>query len=279
MKSKISELGDDLIWHCLSFLDSYSLARTSLVNTQFNEVAKDEDLWQAQCYMYWGKELTEEKISKKKKKYPTYKQLCLKFRHLRYDGVYVMRSIWYVAKEPGFGLERKGPREKYAKHVRWRYVRFYLDKTCTYRSTVKKPSECLQDIRKYNEETYLGRYSVHKKSIELFIEGHLDLHIFLKFKKKIENPNITGIRIKDRLEVLKFTALDRFGEIIKLRNNQGGKDDFLFYPFCDWKRDPLLWDEAEQNIQNFRSLVTNVILIAPLDRFGAIIKLRNNQGA
>uniref|UniRef100_A0A7S3EQU2 F-box domain-containing protein n=1 Tax=Rhodosorus marinus TaxID=101924 RepID=A0A7S3EQU2_9RHOD len=115
-------------------LDAAQLSKASMVCRDWMTVAYQPHLWRRICLMTWPKQTARENLAiLLERNYGSWRQMFLKRPRVRYDGLYILRNIFYR----GSSLM-----------VYYRYFRFFADGTCTVLITPDRPEKAVSRMSK-----------------------------------------------------------------------------------------------------------------------------------
>jgi len=151
-KSTENEIPEDVLFLCFEWLYPSELARCGPVNHQWNEAARDNHLWKVHCAMCFHRVSSRHLSSKYSNSFHQYYH---RHRKIRFDGVYVLKVLYYIQSEAGMlSLENGATRfsKPYTTIEYYRYLRFFNNQcTVTPNGKVKR------------EETSKAMYAMSKR--------------------------------------------------------------------------------------------------------------------
>eukprot|EP00483_Globobulimina_turgida_P003560 UN03566 len=89
-------ISDDILFLCFEWLFAAELSRCMVVSRHWNEAAQDNHLWKLQCAMCFKRVSNKNLSNKYSNSYYLYYQ---KHNKLRFDGVYVLKVLYYIQSE------------------------------------------------------------------------------------------------------------------------------------------------------------------------------------
>jgi hypothetical protein len=172
-------------------LDGYGVAKFGTVCQEWCRLARDPSVWREVCFQVW-------KESHAFRLLPQFnhdwKRLFVELPHVRYDGLYILETIYW--RPGGYGLEQH---QKILKIAYYRVLRFFPDHKVLYAlingscdsAAVAFSNEASQIIKH-------GHYKMSARGVELIVDcGHLTAKMVLSFDD-------CGCGINNRLTMVEF---------------------------------------------------------------------------
>nr|XP_033794182.1 F-box only protein 9 isoform X2 [Geotrypetes seraphini] len=162
-------------WVVSSDLDLRSLEQLSMVCKGFYICARDPEIWRLACLKIWGRSCN------KLIPYNTWRQMFLERPRVRFDGVYISKTIYIRQGEQSLdGFYRAWHQVEY-----YRYMRFFPEGQVMMLTTPEDPQSIVSRLRTKNTRSdaiLLGHY-------RLSLETDNQTKVFaVVAKRKEENP-------------------------------------------------------------------------------------------
>eukprot|EP01084_Bolivina_argentea_P245440 410929_1 len=113
-------ISDDILFLCFEWLFPSSLSKCAAVSKHWDEAAKDNHLWKLHCVMAFARVSSKNLANKYSNSYYKYYQ---KHKKLRFDGVYVLKVLYYIQSESA--LPDSNNTNPYTAIEYYRYLRFF----------------------------------------------------------------------------------------------------------------------------------------------------------
>lgn len=124
------QIPEDVLFLCFEWLFPSELVRCCPVSHQWNEAARDNHLWKLHCAMCFQRVSSRNLSNKYSNSFYEYYH---RHRKIRFDGVYVLKVLYYIQSEAGM-LSFESGATRYSKPYTtieyYRYVRFFNNQ-CT----------------------------------------------------------------------------------------------------------------------------------------------------